>query len=175
VAVARTSNDSIPVAQRVNRFTYAIRNIVVEAQRVEAAGKKVRFLNIGDRSPSGFRRRRIWSPSSSAAQDGHNGYGPSAGLAPRARRSRPVHRAAFRWARIACASAGTSEGIELARRRWWTRAARSRAMPTYPLYGGAREIGARARYYRTDPARRWMPDLDPSCAASSRPPRACWS
>ena len=34
-------------------------------------------------------------------------------------------------------------------------------MPTYPLYTAVlAKIGARARYYRTDPARGWMPDLD---------------
>jgi hypothetical protein len=29
---------SIPVARRVDAFSYAIRNVVLEAQRVEAAG-----------------------------------------------------------------------------------------------------------------------------------------
>jgi len=34
-------------------------------------------------------------------------------------------------------------------------------MPTYPLYTAVlAKIGARARYYRTDPARGWMPDLE---------------
>ena len=45
---------SIPVAQRVNNFTYAIRNIVAEARAVEATGQKVRYLNIGDPIPFGF-------------------------------------------------------------------------------------------------------------------------
>src|SRR5581483_10020883 len=34
-------------------------------------------------------------------------------------------------------------------------------MPTYPLYTAVlAKIGARARFYRTDPARGWTPDLD---------------
>ena len=33
---------SIPVASRVRGFNYAIRNIVAEARKVEAAGKTVR-------------------------------------------------------------------------------------------------------------------------------------
>ena len=34
-------------------------------------------------------------------------------------------------------------------------------MPTYPLYTAVlAKIDARARYYRTDPARGWLPDLD---------------
>ena len=44
----------IPVASRVNRFSYAIRNIVVEAKAVEARGMKVRYLNIGDPVAFGF-------------------------------------------------------------------------------------------------------------------------
>jgi len=34
-------HDAIPTAARVHRFTYAIRNIVAEALKVEAAGKRM--------------------------------------------------------------------------------------------------------------------------------------
>ena len=44
----------IATAARVHRFTYAIRNIVAEAQKVEAAGTRVRYLNIGDPVAFGF-------------------------------------------------------------------------------------------------------------------------
>ena len=39
---------AIRTARRVDRFTYAIRNIVAEARKVEQAGLRVRYLNIGD-------------------------------------------------------------------------------------------------------------------------------
>jgi len=39
-AMAHTSTP-LPVADRVNGFSYAIRNIVVEARKVEATGRKV--------------------------------------------------------------------------------------------------------------------------------------
>jgi hypothetical protein len=39
----------IPVNPRVGGFVYAIRNIVAEARKVEASGRRVRYLNIGDR------------------------------------------------------------------------------------------------------------------------------
>jgi len=55
VAPAKISTP-IPVAARLNRFSYAIRNISVEAQWVEAAGRHVRYLNIGDPVAFGFRR-----------------------------------------------------------------------------------------------------------------------
>ena len=46
---------SIRSSARVGGFTYAIRNIVVEAKKVEASGQAVRYLNIGDPIPFGFR------------------------------------------------------------------------------------------------------------------------
>ena len=36
-------------------FSYAIRNIVAEARKIEAAGRTVRYLNIGDPIIFGFR------------------------------------------------------------------------------------------------------------------------
>ena len=48
------SSRPVPVASRVNRFSYAIRNIVAEAKAVEASGKHVRYLNIGDPVAFGF-------------------------------------------------------------------------------------------------------------------------
>ena len=53
--MATTSLTSLPVADRVHRFTYAIRNIVAEAERSKPPGKTVRYLNIGDPIPFGFR------------------------------------------------------------------------------------------------------------------------
>src|SRR5262245_42457520 len=72
----------IPVASRINRFSYAIRNIVAEAQRVEAAGTTVRYLNIGDPVAFGFKTPgHLVTAVERALRDGHNGYGPSAGIA----------------------------------------------------------------------------------------------
>src|SRR5213083_439121 len=74
---------SIPVASRVNRFSYAIRNIVTEAQAAEARGTRVRYLNIGDPVAFGFKTPpHLIEAAERAMRDGHNGYGPSAGIAP---------------------------------------------------------------------------------------------
>ena len=76
------STNTIPVAGRVHRFSYAIRNIVAEARRVEASGKTVRYLNIGDPVAFGFRTPpALVAVVERAMRDGHNGYGPSEGLA----------------------------------------------------------------------------------------------
>ena len=54
MTIAKT-HTAIPTASRVHRFTYAIRQIVAEAQRVEATGTRVRYLNIGDPVAFGFK------------------------------------------------------------------------------------------------------------------------
>jgi alanine-synthesizing transaminase len=165
VAVVRTSNTPIPVAQRVDRFTYAIRNIVAEAQRVEATGKRVRYLNIGDPVAFGFHTPvHLVETVERAMRDGHNGYGPSAGLAPA--REAVAREYTTRGFPVSAdrvfLTAGTSEGIELALTAMVDADGEVLVpMPTYPLYTAVlAKIGARARFYRTDPARGWMPDLD---------------
>ena len=96
---------AIRTAQRVDRFTYAIRNIVAEAKKVEAAGKKVRYLNIGDPNQFGFLTPpHLIEAVIKAMRDGHNGYVPSPGIADGARSGRGGFRVARRerLAPIAC-------------------------------------------------------------------------
>jgi alanine-synthesizing transaminase len=161
---SRTSA-AIPVASRIGGFVYAIRNIVAEARKVEAAGRTVRYLNIGDPVKFGFETPpHLIQAVERALRDGHNGYAPSVGIpaareavaAECARRGMPI--AADR----VVVTSGTSEGIELA----LTALAEAGdevlvPVPTYPLYTAVlAKIGARAVFYRTDPARGWLPDVD---------------
>jgi len=156
---------SVHVAARVKSFTYAIRNIVAEARRLEAAGRRVRYLNIGDPIPFGFRTPpHLVEAVARAMRDGHNGYTASVGVesarqavaADFARRGMPMTPD-----RVVLTS-GTSEGIEL------TLGALADAgddvlvpTPTYPLYTAVlAKLSARAVYYRTDPSNGWLPDLD---------------
>src|SRR5580765_9053627 len=75
------SAQAVPVAHRVSTFSYAIRNIVAEAQRVEAAGTRVRYLNVGDPNAFGFKTPpHLIAAVERAMRDGHNGYGPSPGI-----------------------------------------------------------------------------------------------
>jgi alanine-synthesizing transaminase len=165
VTLTPLTTDSLPVASRINRFSYAIRNIVAEARRVEASGKTVRYLNIGDPVAFGFKTPDpLIAAVERAMRDGHNGYGPSAGLAD---------------AREAVADEYTSRGFPVAADRVFITAGTSEAIdlvlsaiadeegdvlvpvPTYPLYTAVlAKLGARARFYRTDPGRGWAPDLD---------------
>src|SRR4029453_8039140 len=74
---------AIPVARRVSGFVYAIRNIVAEAKKVEASGRTVRYLNIGDPITFGFKTPpHLLEAVERAIRDGHNGYAPSVGILP---------------------------------------------------------------------------------------------
>ena len=156
---------AIPVARRVSGFVYAIRNIVAEARKVEAAGKQVRYLNIGDPITFGFKTPpHMIEAVERAMRDGHNGYAPSVGILPAreavaaelSRRGMPVSPD-----RVVITS-GTSEGIEL------TLTALAEGgdevlvpSPTYPLYTAVlAKIGARPVFYKKDPANGWLPDVD---------------
>lgn len=156
---------SIPTSPWISRFSYAIRNIVAEAQRVEATGTRVRYLNIGDPVAFGFKTpEHLIDAVSRAIRDGHNGYGPSAGIRP-AREAVAAENTAKGWPinpdRVFI-TAGTSEGIELVLTALLDRDAEVLVpMPTYPLYTAIiAKIGARASYYRTDPFQGWIPDLE---------------
>ena len=155
----------VPVASRIGGFVYAIRNIVTEARKVEAAGRTVRYLNIGDPITFGFQTPpHLIDAVEAAIRSGQNGYAPSVGItaareavaADCERRGMPLSPD-----RVIITS-GTSEGIELA----LTALAESGdevlvPVPTYPLYTAVlAKIGARPVFYRTDPARGWLPDLD---------------
>jgi alanine-synthesizing transaminase len=155
----------MPVSGRVNRFSYAIRNIVAEAKAVEAQGRKVTYLNIGDPVAFGFKTPdHLVEAATRAMRDGHNGYLPSAGIPPAREAvaadysSRGVNISPDR----ALITTGTSEGIDLALNALVDDGEEVLVpSPTYPLYTAVlAKIGARAQYYRTDPNRDWQPDLD---------------
>lgn len=155
----------IPVAQRVHGFTYAIRNIVVEARKVEAAGTRVRYLNIGDPIPFGFvTPPHLIEAVERAMRDGDNGYTPSPGIAS----AREAVAADFSARGLATKpdrvliTYGTSEGIELVLNALVDPGDEVLVpTPTYPLYTAVlAKIGAKPAYYRTDPTREWLPDLD---------------
>ena len=159
------ASSAIPVAPRVGGFSYAIRNIVAEARKVEAAGRKVRYLNIGDPIAFGFRTPpHMIEAVERAMRDGHNGYAPSVGIlaAREAVAAECIQRGMPMSPDRVVVTSGTSEGIELA----LTALAGPGddvliPVPTYPLYTAVlAKIGARAVFYRTDQRRGWQPDVD---------------
>ena len=156
---------SIPVALRVSGFTYAIRNIVAEARKVEATGRAVKYLNIGDPIPFGFKTPpHLIDAISRALRDGINGYGPSPGIetAREAVAADFTERGVPMTPDRVVLTAGTSEGIEIALNALVNPGDEVLVpMPTYPLYTAvAAKIGAREVYYRKDPKNGWLPDVE---------------
>lgn len=155
----------VPVASRVHRFSYAIRNIVTEARAVEARGMQVRYLNIGDPVAFGFRTpSHLVDAAVAAMRDNRNGYLPSPGIAS----AREAVAADYHDRGVNVSpdrvliTTGTSEGIELALSALVNEGEEVLVpSPTYPLYTAVlAKIGATPRYYRTDPNRDWLPDLE---------------
>ncbi len=171
------SHRAIPVADRVNRFSYAIRNIVAEAKAVEARGTRVRYLNIGDPVAFGFQTPvHLIETVERAMRDGHNGYLASAGI-PQAREAVAdeyrAHGVDVAPDRVVITS-GTSEGIELALGVLANPGDEVLVpSPTYPLYTAIlAKLGAVPRYYRLDPGHDWLPDLEHLRAQISERTRA---
>ncbi len=161
---ARTTH-AIPVAGRISGFVYAIRNIVTEARKVEASGRNVRYLNIGDPITFGFQTPpHLIEAVERAMRSGENGYAPSVGIlaAREAVAAECVRRGMPASPDRVVITSGTSEGIELA----LTALAEDGdevlvPVPTYPLYTAVlAKIGARPVFYRTDPSRGWLPDVE---------------
>jgi alanine-synthesizing transaminase len=156
---------AIPVAQRVGQFSYAIRNIVGEAQRVEAAGRRVHYLNVGNPPAFGFQPApHLIEAIERALRAGENCYSPSVGIAP-AREAIATEYSKGGWpvsADRVLVTAGTSEAIELALSALVdTDSEVLLPMPTYPLYTAVlAKLNARPVFYPTDPAQGWIPVID---------------
>src|SRR5437899_2294983 len=150
----------VRVAARTRGFTYAIRNIVAEAKKVEASGRRVRYLNIGDPIQFGFKTPpHLIEAVARAMRDGNNGYTPSVGIesARRAVAAEYARRGAPVTPDRVVLTSGTSEGIELALGALADAGDEVLVpTPTYPLYTAVlSKIGARAVFYRTSPDHGW--------------------
>ena len=159
------ASSAIQVASRVHGFSYAIRNIVEEAKKVEAVGTRVRYLNIGDPISFGFKTpQHLLDAVKRAMHDGLNGYTSSPGI--ESAREAVADDFTVRGLKIPAdrvlLTMGTSEGIELALTALVDPGEEVLVpVPTYPLYTAVlAKLGANAAYYRTDPNNNWMPDLD---------------
>lgn len=153
----------IPPASRMTGVSYAIRRIVAEAKKAEAAGKKIHYLNTGDPIAFGFRTpAHMVEAVHKSLRDGENGYGPSVGLLE-AREAVAAENTSRGWPIAAdrvVLTAGSSEGIDFVLTALADVGDEVLVpLPTYPLYTAiAHKIGARAVYYTLDPANNWQPD-----------------
>ncbi len=152
-------------ASRTQNYKYAIRNIVVEAKKIEAQGKKVTYLNIGDPALYGFQPpQELIEANIKAMRDGYSGYSPSAGIqaAREAVAEETKRRNIPTTPDDVIFTYGASEAADIV----FTAVLEPGdevlvPSPGYPLYTAiATKIGAKEVKYRQNPKNNWQPDID---------------
>ncbi len=145
-----------------SNVTYAIRNIVAEAKKIEAGGKKILYCNIGDPCKFDFETPvHIIEAVVEAMKRGDNGYAPSPGI-EQARQAVAKHMAGYNKVNVSpekvFLTSGGSEAIELALTALLNPGENVLTpAPGYPLYNAVlTKIGARLNPYYLDDG--WNPD-----------------
>ncbi|HLM44225.1 MAG TPA: aminotransferase class I/II-fold pyridoxal phosphate-dependent enzyme, partial [Myxococcaceae bacterium] len=164
-------------ARHIENVRYAIRNVVAEALRLEAQGRRILYLNIGDPLKFDFQTPpHLIEAVHRAMRDGHNGYVPSAGI-PAAREA--IAREAVRQGipgitpLDVVVTNGASEAIELALTALLEPGERVLVpSPGYPLYNAvATRLAVQAVPYSLDEDNGWSLDLseiDALCTPGTR-------
>lgn len=164
-------------ARHIENVRYAIRNVVAEALRLEAQGRRILYLNIGDPLKFDFQTPpHLIEAVHRAMRDGHNGYAPSAGI-PAAREA--IAREALRngipgvTPLDVVVTSGASEAIDLALTALLEPGERVLVpSPGYPLYNAlAARLGVQAVPYSLDEDKGWSLDLseiDALCTPGTR-------
>lgn len=164
-------------ARHIENVRYAIRNVVAEAMRLEAEGRRILYLNIGDPLKFDFQTPpHLIEAVYRAMRDGHNGYAPSSGI-PAAREA--ICREATRGGipgltpLDVVVTTGASEALELALTALLEPGERVLVpCPGYPLYNAlAAKLSAQAVPYFLDEEKGWslnLEELDALCTPETR-------
>jgi len=156
----------LPASVRGQGVEYAIRDIMVEAERVQRTGKKLIQLNIGDPVKYGFETPpHIRQAFTRAINDGHNYYSASEGIKELreaiAEKENRVNGAQIEPKDVVVTS-GISEGIMLIMGAMINPGDEVLIPgPCYPPYlTYTKFFGGKAVTYRTMEQKDWAPDLD---------------
>ena len=162
-------------ARRIENVRYAIRNIVVEAKRLEADGREILYCNIGDPLKFDFKTPpHLIEATYRSMRDGDNGYLPSTGSleARKAIAQAEVERGIRGITPDdVVVTTGASEAIELVLTALLEPGEEVLLpSPGYPLYNAvAAKLDVVAGTYYLDEANGWA--LDPEEVASRVTPR----
>ncbi|MDZ7814547.1 MAG: aminotransferase class I/II-fold pyridoxal phosphate-dependent enzyme [Planctomycetota bacterium] len=155
----------IEAAKRTAEVRYAIRDIVLEAKKVEATGKKVLYLNIGDPIAYDWETpKHMIEAVSRAMRDGHNGYADSMGvLEGRSAVAAMMNSEGIEYVKPddVILTSGASEGITMALGAILERGTNVLTpSPGYPQYTGlVNYYEADMNPYYLDEDNGWIPDL----------------
>ena len=156
-------SERLAPARRLANFQYAIRNVVAAAERLERAGRKITYLNIGDPQVYGFRPPpHVVEATARALSERFTGYSHSAGLweARSAVADYANRLGAPTNPTDVFITAGASEAADLLLSALVNEGDEVLLpAPGYPIYLAIlTKLGAVARYYHLDGARDWQPD-----------------
>lgn len=154
----------IAPARRTAEIRYAVRDVIIEAERAARAGRDLIHLNIGDPNIFDFAPpAHIIDAVHRAMRDNRNGYAPSSGIpdALAAIRSE-AERKGIRNIQHTYVTSGCSEAIELALAALADPGDNVLTpSPGYPLYTAVlAKLGVENRAYYLNEADDWQPDVD---------------
>ena len=158
-------SEQMAPARRLANFQYAIRNVVSAAERLERAGRKITYLNIGDPQVYGFRPPpHVIEATARALHERFTGYSHSAGLyeARASIANYATELGAPTLPTDVFLTAGASEAADLLLSALVNEGDEVLLpAPGYPIYPAIlTKLGGVSRYYRLDGAHDWQPDLD---------------
>jgi alanine-synthesizing transaminase len=154
----------IAPSRRTEKISYAVRDVVVLADRVARQGKEMTWLNIGDPNIFDFKTSPVIIEAVHRAMlDNHNGYAPSSGV-EEAREAirREAGKKGIANIRDVFITTGASEAIDICMTALLNRGDNVLVpAPGYPLYGAIiNKLNAEPRPYYLDEENGWQPDVE---------------
>ncbi|MCP4604820.1 MAG: aminotransferase class I/II-fold pyridoxal phosphate-dependent enzyme [Proteobacteria bacterium] len=158
-----SGQNSIVAAERTRNVKYAIRDIVVLADKVKSKGRDVLYLNIGDPIKYDFSTPgHIVDAIHKGMLEGDTGYGPSQGVEEAVEAiEREAARLGIEHVNQICVTTGASEGIELALTAL-VNPGENVLLPSpgYPLYSAVMsKLDGKVNPYFLDEDNGWQPDV----------------
>jgi alanine-synthesizing transaminase len=152
-------------AERTDHIEYAIRDIVVVADRVKQTGKKILPLNIGDPNKFDFKTPpELIEIVTKAMWDNNNGYSPSSGIyeAVEAIKKEAIELKGIKNIQNIFVTTGASEAIEICMTALVNRGENILLpSPGYPLYSAiVPKIESTFNTYYLNEENNWQPDID---------------
>ena len=152
-------------AERTNNIEYAIRDIVVVANKVKATGKTILPFNIGDPCKFDFQTPpELIEIVTKAMKDNHNGYSPSSGIeeAVEAIKKEAIELKGIKNIQDIFVATGASEAIEICMTALVNRGENILIpSPGYPLYSAiVPKLESVFNTYYLKEEDNWHPDID---------------
>ena len=157
-------NSHIKPAERTKDIKYAVRDIILIAEKAVSQGRKMLYLNIGDPIKFDFKTPpHIIEATYNAMKDGFTGYSPSSGIDEAIESVKnEAHRKGIRNIQDTFITNGGSEAIEIALTSLVNPDENVLVpSPGYPLYTAVlTKLGAGINPYYLDEENDWQPDIN---------------